>query len=93
METIKNDYDGIKLLFQQICEVLGKNVDLNKIQIINRGRPHETERLPENSMGIYMFKYNDKYLKIGKANSKSNAIFTSQHYNSGSARSNLAKSF
>jgi len=43
-------------------------------------------------MGVYLFKYGDKYLKIGKAGPNSNARFTSQHYNPNSSQSNLAKS-
>lgn len=89
---MKNEYEEIKNIFGQICTLLGKSIDTNKIKIVESNAPHKYQKLPENSMGIYMFKYKDKFLKIGKVNSKSNARFTSQHYNSTSTRSNLAKS-
>ena len=43
-------------------------------------------------MGVYTFWYNDVALKIGKAGSKSNARFLSQHYAPHSAKSTLAAS-
>lgn len=89
---MKNEYEKIKIIFGQICILLGEPIDTNKIKIIERNAPHKYQKLPENSMGIYMFKYKDEFLKIGKVNSKSNARFTSQHYNPASTRSNLAKS-
>lgn len=89
---MKSEYEEIKNIFGQICTLLGEPIDTNKIKIIERNAPHKYQKLPENSMGIYMFKYKDEFLKIGKVNSKSNARFTSQHYNYTSTRSNLAKS-
>ena len=89
---MKNEYEEIKTIFGQICTLLGETIDDNKIKIIYQKAPHKYQKLPEHSMGIYMFKYKDEFLKIGKVNSKSNARFTSQHYNSTSTRSNLAKS-
>lgn len=87
-----NEYENIKIVLNQICTLLGKSIDLSKIQIIDQKAPHRSIKLKENSMAIYMFKYKDTFLKIGKVNSKSSARFTSQHYNPNSARSNLAKS-
>ena len=39
-----------------------------------------------------MFKYGDSFLKIGKASSRSNTRFRSQHYAPNRSQSNLAKS-
>ncbi len=87
-----DEYENIKRILEQICTVLGESIDIDKIQIIRHSVPHKCEKLPENSMGIYMFKYKDRFLKIGKVNSKSGARFTSHHYNPTSTGSNLAKS-
>ncbi len=54
------------------------------------GVSHRPASLPKGKMGIYMFLYDNKFLKIGKAGPKSNARFYSQHYNPKSARSTLA---
>ena len=48
--------------------------------------------LPANSAAVYIFKWNDIYLKVGKVNANSNARYQSQHYNPGSSKSNLSKS-
>lgn len=57
--------------------------------------PHKPPaRLPQDKMAVYGFYYKKegKWLKIGMAGPKSNARYTSQHYNPNSARSSLAKS-
>ncbi len=43
-------------------------------------------------MAVYVFSKGDDVLKIGKVGAKSQARYTSQHYNPGSSNSNLAKS-
>lgn len=75
----------------QIAYMAGIEIDNKQINVIDRGCPHNAEGLPKGNMGIYMFKYNNEYLKIGKVGSKSNARFLSQHYNPNSSKSNLAK--
>ena len=47
--------------------------------------------MPSGYAAIYMFAYQDEFLKIGKANENSSPRFSSQHYGF-SARSTLAKS-
>ena len=86
------NYNDIINLLNGICITLGGGFDVNKVSVIDRGIPHSIEKLPQHSMAIYMFKYKDEYLKIGKVGSKSNARFSFQHYNPNSAISNLAKS-
>jgi hypothetical protein len=73
-------------------EILGKEINRSKYKIIDRGIPHEPKSLPKNTMGVYIFLYKGKFLKIGKAGPNSNARFLSQHYNPNSAKSTLAKS-
>lgn len=56
------------------------------------GCPHnQPSKMPVGFAAIYIFAYNDEFLKIGKANANSNARFVSQHYGF-SAPSTLAKS-
>jgi len=88
------DYpDAILRSIKNTATALGKTIDTSKIWVIDRGVPHiAPKKLPEGRMAVYTFIYNDEFLKIGKAGPNSNARYTSQHYNPGSAMSNLAKS-
>ncbi|MEG2411512.1 MAG: hypothetical protein RSA29_07385 [Clostridium sp.] len=76
----------------EVTDILNSKIDTRKFQVIDRGLPHSCKSLLKGKMGIYIFKYKDTYLKIGKVGAKSNARFTSQHYNPNSSNSNLAKS-
>ncbi len=88
MEIVK-EYEKI---ICQLPNMLGKEIDHSKYEIIDRGVPHKPKSMPKGTMGIYSFWYEDKALKIGKAGPKSNPRFLSQHYNPKSAQSNLATS-
>ncbi len=73
----------------------GFNVNHNDLTLLrwNAGlQTHIPLALPANSAAIYIFKWNDNYLKVGKVNANSNARYQSQHYNPDSSRSNLSKS-
>ncbi len=52
---------------------------------------HIPLQLPRGYSAIYIFKWNECYLKVGKVNSKSNARYQSQHYNPNSSISNLSQ--
>jgi hypothetical protein len=55
--------------------------------------PHKAPKLlPSGCMAIYGFCHEGVWLKIGKAGAQSQARYTSQHYNAGSARSTLSAS-
>jgi hypothetical protein len=55
--------------------------------------PHASpSRLPAGQMAVYVFTHGDDVLKVGKVGPKSQARYTSQHYNPGSAQSTLAAS-
>lgn len=55
--------------------------------------PHKPPRsLPPGKMSVYVFSWGEKCLKVGKVGPRSKARYTSQHYNSKSSNSNLAKS-
>jgi len=82
----------IEKLIIDSSQIIGKPILKNNFQIIDRGCPHrQPQSLPSNKMAVYMFKYNNIFLKIGKANKKSNARYVSMHY-CFSAPSTLAKS-
>ena len=75
-----------------VSSALGQPIDLDEIEIIDRGVPHTPANLKPGTMGVYTFLYKDQFLKIGKAGPNSNPRFSSQHYNPGSSSSCLADS-
>ena len=88
-----DEFTEIKEALLSIAKILGPDdISPEQVQIIDRGLPHSIGSLPKGKMAIYIFKYGDIYLKIGKVGTKSNARFISQHYHPISANSNLAKS-
>lgn len=87
MSTLEND---IKKVLDDVIQVVGKEKVQYQIEVISA--PHKSKTLPYGMMAIYMFYYQDKFLKIGKAGPSSNARFNSQHYSPESSNSNLAKS-
>jgi hypothetical protein len=73
----------------------GFNVNANALTLLvwNAGlQTHIPLVLPANSAAVYIFKWNDNYLKVGKVNSNSHARYQSHHYNPDSSRSNLSQS-
>jgi len=48
--------------------------------------------LPSGKMAVYVFLWDVSCLKVGKVGPRSQARYTSQHYNPNSSNSNLAKS-
>lgn len=73
----------------------GFDIQGNDLQLIqwNAGiETHIPQSLPLNMAAVYIFKWENSYLKVGKVNENSNARYLSQHYNSRSSPSNLAKS-
>ena len=81
---------------EEITQILGDAITKDDYYIEDMGCPHNTPKLPKGYAAIYIFVYETgntcyEFLKIGKANSKSNARFASQHYGF-HAPSTLAKS-
>lgn len=77
----------------KVLDIVGIICKDDDIKVQDLGMPHEPPKpLPHKKMAVYIFFYNGKALKVGKAGAKSNARYTSQHYNAGSAPSNLAAS-
>jgi len=73
----------------------GFDINENDMQILNWNagmNTHIPAKLPRGFCAVYIFKWNDIYLKVGKANSKSSARYQSHHYYPESSNSNLSKS-
>lgn len=73
----------------------GYQVNVNDLQLLtwNAGiNNHIPLPLPNGFAAVYVFRWNDCCLKVGKVNNKSNARYQSQHYNPNSSNSNLSKS-
>lgn len=94
IKEIKNKMKYIKKITKKL------RYELGDYEIEDMGDPHNKQpsasKLKEGYSAVYIFIYkhengNYEFLKIGKANSKSIARFTSQHYRF-SANSTLAKS-
>ena len=86
---------GFMEYIEEITQKLGDGLPKDGYYVEDGGCPHKQPSLPKGFAAIYIFVYvtgtKCEYLKIGKANAKSNARFTSQHYGF-SAPSTLAKS-
>ena len=95
MNNISKEIEYKMEYIEEITKCLGDKLEKEDYDINDMGCPHEQpKKLPKGYSAIYIFIYetekNYEFLKIGKANSKSNARFTSQHYGF-SAKSTLAK--
>ncbi len=81
----------IKDELKKIIALTDEKINPDDIFIEELPNSHTLDRLPSGKMAIYMFFLGNQCLKIGKVGSKSNARYTSQHYNPKSSKSNLAK--
>ena len=87
------DFTSLICDFVKVAKLSGITLSQNDIQIENLQAPHTPPSgLPKGKMAVYMFFWKDQCLKIGKTGPKSQARYTSQHYNPISSNSNLAKS-
>lgn len=79
--------------FRTAAKLAGIDLGPDDIAIEMLPAPHTPPtRLPPGKMAVYVFCKGDSVLKIGKAGPRSQARYTSQHYNPGSAKSTLAAS-
>lgn len=90
--AIKDYISEIRRIIKSVPEIIGTTIPPESFKINLSEKPHQPENLPKGKMAVYIFIYNDSFLKIGKVGPNSNARFQSQHYNPNSAQSNLAKS-
>lgn len=89
---VQSDIEEIDTIIQSISYLLKKPISRESYKIIDRGVPHKPESLPKGKIAVYIFKYKDEYLKIGRVGANSSPRFQSQHYLPKSSISNLAKS-
>lgn len=93
MNDWRKEMDEALSVFVTVAELAGDPIGLDELQVEYLPAPHKPpSSLLHGKMAIYAFWWNDAWLKIGKAGSKSKQRYTYQHYNSGSAMSTLAGS-
>lgn len=93
MSAWRNEMESALVAFVTVAELAGESVQLSDLTVEFLDAPHKPPtHLPEGKMAIYAFWWNDAWLKIGQAGPKSEARYTSHHYNPNSSNSNLAKS-
>lgn len=79
--------------FLIVAKLGGIGIQPSDIGIETLTMPHKPpSNLPKGKMAVYVFFNKEYVLKVGKAGSRSQARYTSQHYNPGSAPSTLAAS-
>ena len=79
--------------FTAVARLAGVTLAADDIRVEALPAPHASPtRLPAGQMAVYVFTHGDDVLKVGKVGPKSQARYTSQHYNPGSAKSTLAAS-
>lgn len=79
--------------FRTVARLAGVELSNDAISIEHLSAPHlPPTRLPFGKMAVYVFSRGPDVLKVGKVGANSQARYTSQHYNPGSALSTLAAS-
>lgn len=79
--------------FRTVARLAGVEIAVADLQMELLPAPHAAPtRLPTGMMAVYVFSWGDEVLKVGKVGPNSQARYTSQHYNPGSAMSTLAAS-
>ncbi len=90
---IPKTYTEIAAAFVQAAALAGVSINLSEIEVQFSTAPHRPPpRLPAGKLAVYVFVFDDRCLKVGKAGPKSAARFCSQHYGANRAPSTLAKS-
>jgi len=85
--------DQLVASFQAVAKLAGVDVPNDCITAEMLRKPHsQPSSLPSGKMAVYVFLLGESCLKVGKVGPKSQARYTSQHYNPNSSNSNLAKS-
>ena len=93
MSDWRADTESARTAFVTVAKLAGNPISPGEISIEYLPAPHRPpSRLPTGKMAVYGFWGDGVWLKIGKAGPNSNARYTSQHYDAGSARSTLAGS-
>lgn len=85
--------DEIAADFAVVARLAGIELPPAAVEIERLPAPHlPPTKLPHGKMAVYVFTKGPDVLKVGKVGAKSQARYTSQHYNPGSAMSTLAAS-
>jgi len=85
--------DEIAADFVTVVRLAGVELTPGAIEVEKLPAPHlPPTRLPAGRMAVSVFAQGSEVLKVGKVGAKSQARYTSQHYNPGSALSTLAAS-
>jgi hypothetical protein len=93
MAVWRSELEQALTAFVTVAQLAGDPIARDEIEIECLEAPHRApRRLPAGKMAVYGFWSDGVWLKIGKAGPNSNARYTSQHYNLGSAMSTLAGS-
>jgi len=91
--TVISNVEQIARDFTTVARLAGVELPDGSILVEVLSAPHVSPtKLPAGKMGVYVFAKGGETLKVGKVGAKSNARYTSQHYNPGSAVSTLAAS-
>jgi hypothetical protein len=85
-----SDIDEVVKAFSTWAETYGHGPARAEVRVQSLGRPHRPEALAVGWQGVYCFRYDDIWLKVGKAGPNSGARWVSQHYKPGRAQSTLA---
>jgi hypothetical protein len=92
MDRIKHLVDTALSDFHKIAALTDAEFIADSIRVEFLPKPHMPTGLPAGTMAVYAFFLDGQALKVGKVGANSDARFRSQHYNSKSATSNLARS-
>jgi len=93
MSNWRADITEALAAFVKVAELSGVPIPKDEFEVVFLEGPHKSPTsLPYGKMAIYGFWGDGTWLKIGMAGAKSQARYTSQHYNRGSALSTLAAS-
>ncbi len=78
--------------FREVARLAGVTIPANALHLDAWPAPHRPKGLPSGWMAVYLFDYNGRALKVGKAGPNSDARYRSHHYRVSSSDSNLARS-
>ena len=78
--------------FLQVAELSGISLSAGDVTVESLPSPHRPPQLPKEKMAVYVFCYQGRALKVGRAGPKSGPRYTSHHYNPTAAKSTLAAS-
>ena len=79
--------------FTMVANLADISLSVEDVSVESLCAPHSPPtRLPAGKVAVYVFCHQGRTLKVGRVGPNSNARYTSQHYNPGSAPSTLAAS-